>query len=228
MIVVLDPIKDEEGIFEKEIREYILRHYPHDTFRVLTLTNGPKSIGNFTQKTLACSNTIGLVSELKNSSAILINCFADPCLFELRENLEVPVFGAGETTMHVASMLGEFAVVGPGDNLISWTRIQAREYGVFDKLTSVRRIKIPVEEILKNNQKLYEETKDACIKAVEDGADVIVLGCTGFVNIAEKLSKEIWEEFKIPVLEPLLITYSVARSLYPILKHGKRGLFSGR
>ncbi|WP_461865650.1 aspartate/glutamate racemase family protein [Thermococcus sp.] len=228
MIVVLDPIKDEEGIFEKEVREYLSAHYPNDAFEVLTLEKGPASIGNFTQKTLACSSVLELVDKLKNASAVLINCFADPCLFELRENLEVPVFGAGETTMHIASMLGEFAVVGPGDNLISWTRIQAREYGVFDKLVSVRKIKLPVEEVLNNNQKVYEETKNACLNAIGDGADVVVLGCTGFANIAEKLSREIWDEFKIPILEPLLTTYSVTRSLYPILKHGKRGLFSGR
>lgn len=228
MIVILDPIKDEGGIFEREVREYLLAHYPRDAFEVLTLEKGPASIGNFTQKTLACSGVLELVDKLEDASAVVINCFADPCLFELRENLDVPVFGAGETTMHIASMLGEFSVIGPGDNLISWTRIQAREYGVFDKLVSVRRIELPVEEVLKNNRALYEETRNACIKAIEDGADVLVLGCTGFANIAEKLRREIWDKFKIPVLEPLLTTYGVARSLHPILKHGKKGLFSGR
>ena len=228
MMVILDPIKDERGIFEKEVRGYISAHYPGDSFEVLTLKKGPTSIGNFTQKSLACSGVLELVDELKKASAVVINCFADPCLFELRENLDAPVFGAGETTMHMASLLGEFSVVGPGDNLISWTRIQAREYGVFDKLVSVRRIEIPVEGILKGEGGLYAETKRACREAIEDGADVIVLGCTGFAGIAEKLSREIWDEFKIPVLEPLLTTYAVARSLQPFLKHGKRGLFSGR
>lgn len=226
MLTILDPIKGEE--FEKIVKDYLMKYFPKDEFRVITLKDGPKTIENFTDKTLACSKVLKILDELKNSSAIVIDCFADPCLFELRENLDIPVFGAGETTMHIAAMLGEFSVIGPGDNLISWTRIQAREYGVFDKLISIRRIKFSVEDILENSSELYEETKRACERAIKDGADVVVLGCTGFSVIAENLRKEIWDEYKVPVLEPLLTTYSIARSLFNIVKHGKKGLFSGR
>ena len=226
MLTILDPIKGEE--FEKIVKDYLRKYFPKDEFRVITLKDGPKTIENFTDKTLACSKVLKILDELRNSSAIVIDCFADPCLFELRENLDIPVFGAGETTMHIAAMLGEFSVIGPGDNLISWTRMQAREYGVFDKLVSIRRIKFSVEDILENSRELYEETKKACERAIKDGADVVVLGCTGFSVIAENLRKEIWDEYKVPVLEPLLTTYSVARSLFNIVKHGKKGLFSGR
>ncbi|NJD98498.1 Asp/Glu racemase [Thermococcus sp. LS1] len=228
MIVILDPINDEKGNFQRETKEYLARHYPEDHFRIVTLKDGPEEIGNFTQKTLACASVLKHLNEFQGASAVVLNCFADPCLFELRENLNVPVFGAGETTLHIAAMLGEFSVVGPGQNLVSWTRIQAREYGLFDKLVSVRRIDLPVGGILKNEESLYEETLKACEKAAEDGADVIVLGCTGFVNIADRLRKDVWSRFGVPVLEPLLITYGIARSLYPFIRHGEQGLFSGK
>ncbi|ASA78104.1 aspartate/glutamate racemase family protein [Thermococcus sp. 5-4] len=228
MIVILDPIRDEGGDFRRETEAYLSRHYPGDRFRIVTLEDGPEEIGNFTQKTLACASILRHLDEFGDASAVVVNCFADPCLFELRENLNVPVFGAGETTLHIAAMLGEFSVVGPGQNLASWTRIQAREYGLLDKLVSVRGIALPLGGILKNEEGLYGEALSACEKAVEDGADVVVLGCTGFVNIADRLMEEVWERFGVPVLEPLLTTYGTARSLYPFIRHGKRGLFSGK
>ncbi|EHR78162.1 Asp/Glu racemase [Thermococcus litoralis DSM 5473] len=225
MILIVDPIK---GGLDKATKEYISKYFPNDEFSVLSLKEGPKTIESFTDKTLACSRLLENLDMLKNANAIVINCFADPCLFELRENLNVPIFGVGETTMHIAAMLGEFSVIGPGDNMISWTRIQAREYGIFDKLVSVHKIKFSVDDILEADERLYKATKDACLEAIDKGADVIVLGCTGFMTIAKRLREEIWEEFQIPVLEPLLVTYSVARSLSLVFRHGKRGLFSGR
>ncbi|AGK61235.1 Hydantoin racemase [Archaeoglobus sulfaticallidus PM70-1] len=223
MILIVDPIKGE---FEKSVKEYLKKHYPNDEFEVFSLDEGPETIESFTQKTIACSKLLEKIDELKKADAIVINCFADPCLFELRENLAVPVFGAGETTMHVAAMLGEFSVIGPGDNMISWTRIQAKEYGLFDKLISVKKIRFSVEDVIAGEEELYKATKEACTDAIDDGADAIILGCTGFTSIAERLKEEIWHEYQIPVLEPLLTTYSVARSLS--VYHGKRGLFAGR
>ncbi|AEC51396.1 putative protein Asp/Glu racemase [Pyrococcus sp. NA2] len=224
MIIIVDPIKEDiKGI----TGEYIKKYFPMDRLLVISLEEGPKTIESFTDKTLACSSLLNKLEPLKRADAIVINCFADPCLFELRENLSIPVFGAGETTMHVAAMLGEFSVIGPGSNISSWTRIQAREYGLFDKLVSVHEIKFSVNDILNPTVEIYEATKKACIEAINEGADVIVLGCTGFMTIAEKLREEIWKEFQIPVLEPLLTTYSVARSLFFIFRHGKKGLFSG-
>ena len=228
MIVILDPIKDQKEKFRKETEGYIERHYPDDEFEIVTLEDGPEEVGNFTQKTLACASALSHLDMLKNASAVIINCFADPCLFELRENLSIPVFGAGETTLHIAAMLGEFSVIGPGENLFSWTRIQVREYSLADKLVSVRTIGPSLSDILSNHKTLYKETLKACEKAVNDGADVIVLGCTGFINIAEKLRKELLERYEVPLLEPLITTYGIARSIYPFVIHGKRGLFSGK
>ena len=225
MIVIVDPIREN---LEDELSGYLKRYYPNDNFAVLTLEDGPETIESFTHKTVACSRLLERLDDLKKARAVVLNCFADPCLFELRENLDIPVFGAGETTMHIAAMLGEFSVIGPGDNMVSWTRMQAREYGIFDKLISVRKIRFSVKDILEADDALYTATKKACVEAIQDGADVVVLGCTGFITIAERLKKEIWDEFGIPVLEPLLTTYSVARSLSLVFRHGKSGLFAGR
>ncbi len=221
-VIIVNPVRVETGDME---REYIKRHYPDDEPRIVNVDDGPETIESFTAKTVACNAMMKRVDELKDGGAIVINCFADPCLFELRELIDIPIFGAAETTMHIAAMLGEFSVIGPGDNMISWVRIQAREYGVFDKLISVEKVYMGVKDILSAAERVYQDTKKAAVKSIEEGADVIVLGCTGFSVMAERLRKEIWEEYRIPVLEPLLTTYSVARSFR--IPHGRRGLFAG-
>jgi len=221
-VLIIDPVRGE---IEESVVEYIRKYYPDDEFEVLSIDTGPATIESFTAKTIACAEMLKRLDDMKGE-AIVINCFADPCLFELRENLDTPVFGAAETTMHMAAMLGEFSVIGPGDNMIAWVRIQAREYGVFDKLLSVKKVYLSVEDILGASEKVYIDTKNAAVEAIEEGADAVVLGCTGFSMIAERLKEELWDEYKIPVLEPLLTTYSVARSFS--IMHGRRGLFAGK
>ncbi len=223
MISVIEPVSYAPI---EEVEKYLYSYFPEDELEVITIEDTPSTIENFTQKTLASAKLLQNLDLFKLSSALIVNCFADPCLFELRENLNIPVFGAGETSMHIASLLGEFAVIGPGDNLVSWTRLQAREYGVFDKLISIKEIKYSVKDIIDGESQLYNATKQACIKCIEEYADVVVLGCTGFSSISDKLKKEIWEEYKVPVLEPLLTTYSIARSLGLVVSHGRKGLFS--
>lgn len=223
MISVIEPVSYAPI---EEVEKYLYSYFPGDELEVITIEDTPNTIENFTQKTLASAKLLQNLDLFKLSSALIVNCFADPCLFELRENLNIPVFGAGETSMHIASLLGEFAVIGPGDNLVSWTRLQAREYGVFDKLISAKEIKYSVKDIIDGESQLYNATKQACIECIAEHADVVVLGCTGFSSISDKLKKEIWNEYKVPVLEPLLTTYSVARSLGLVVNHGRKGLFS--
>ncbi len=222
-VIILDPVRAE---IKNSVVEYLSKYYPKDNFQIVSMENGPETIESFTAKTLACGEILKHLDDLKSGDSIVINCFADPCLFELREALEIPVFGAAETTMHIASILGEFSVIGPGDNMVSWVRIQAREYGVYDKMISAKKVDLTVKDILTSSEEIYQKTKKVTIEAIEEDADVVVLGCTGFSVISERLRKEIWNEYKIPVLEPLLTTYSVARSFK--IPHGKRGLFAGK
>ena len=222
-VIIADPVSVS---IENEVEKYLSKYFPEDDFIVVKAEEAPKTIESFIAKTQACNALLKKVDELRKGDAVVINCFADPCLFELREVLDIPVLGAAETTMHIAAMLGEFSVIGPGDNMISWVRIQAREYGVFDKLISVKKVSMTVTDILGASDKVYKDTKNAAVESIEEGADAVVLGCTGFSVLAERLKREIWKEYKIPVLEPLLTTYMVARSFY--IPHGKKGLFSGQ
>ena len=221
-VIIVNPVKVEIRDIELD---YIKKQYSQDKLKIVNVKNGPETVEGFMTKTIACNAILEIVNEPKDGSVMVINCFGDLCLFELQDLLDISVFGAGETTMHIVAMLGEFSVIGPCDNMISWTRIQAREYGVFNKLISVEKVHLTVKDILSAAESVYQSTKKAAVKSIEDCDDLVVLGCTGFSVIAERLQKEIWEKFRSLVLEPLLTSYSVARSFH--IPHGRRGLFEG-
>lgn len=56
---------------------------------------------------------IALGAEKDGIDAIVIGCFYDPGLKEIRELVNIPIIGVGEATLHFASMLsaGKFSVL---------------------------------------------------------------------------------------------------------------------
>jgi allantoin racemase len=135
----------------------------------------------------------------------------DPALDAARELVSIPVIGPAQASMSLASMLGErFSVVTVLRNVVPLFWRLARKYGLESRLSSVRYIEIPVLEIEK--EKIDVETKliNESKKAIEeDGADVIILGCTGFIGLARKIQ----ETLHVPVIDPAPAALKFAESL---------------
>ena len=145
-------------------------------------------------------------AEKEGMDAIIIDCMIDPGLAAIREVLSIPVIGVCNTSMHYASMLAhEFCVVTVTDSLIPVFDRLAQEYGAanYSKTLSVD---IPVLEIEKDITTCELAIIEASIGAVKNhGATAIVLGCTGFLGLSEKISTTLEEKFGyyIPVTDPL-------------------------
>lgn len=71
-----------------------------------------------------------------------------------------------------------------------------------DRIVSVRNVNIPVEE-LQDHEKLCRALVEQSLLAIrEDGAQAIVMGCTGFVDVAERIKHDLLAEgYDVPVLE---------------------------
>ena len=97
------------------------------------------------------------------------------------------VLGPAETSMHVAAMLGHrFSIVTIGGNAASQLERMATVYGLAAKLASVRAVDIPVLELESDPHRLVSQLVEQSTAAVrEDGAHVIVFGCTGMAGYAE-------------------------------------------
>jgi allantoin racemase len=114
--------------------------------------------------------------------------------------------------MHVASMLGEkfsiLSLVQSGETVF---RRLAKLYGLEGKIASIRSIDIPVLEMEKKWRKLERSIlQEARVAVKEDGADVIILGCTGMIGLEKKLNQQFPG---IPVINPGNVAIKMAEIL---------------
>jgi allantoin racemase len=77
-------------------------------------------------------------------------------------------------------------------------------------LVSIRLADIPVLDVNRDREKLWNAILAEARKAVEeDGADVIVLGCGALFGLAQQLQKELG----VPVIDPGLVALKIAEDL---------------
>jgi allantoin racemase len=127
----------------------------------------------------------GLIAGEEGHDAAIIACFNDPGLQEARESLSIPVIGVGEAGMLLACMLGRnFGVVTVRKKLIPLLEENVGRYGLESRL--IDREPFRSCEL---DEKLYPAMfelpakvavppfEEVASKMVEDGAEVVVVGC---------------------------------------------------
>jgi allantoin racemase len=133
-----------------------------------------------------------------------VDCFGDPGVDAAREMVKIPVVGGFQPAALNASLIsGTWSVVTVLKSVVPMITDLARKLGVEGNLASVRDINTPVLE-LQEKGVLEKKLLDAIDAAVEqDGAEAIVLGCTGMLGLAQKLAKEMAGRGKpVPVVDP--------------------------
>lgn len=197
-------------------------------FRHSLLDKGPSSIESEYDEALAIPDTIqkAIEAEKAGADAIVIDCMGDPGLNAVREVVSIPVLGPAETSMHAAAMMGHsFTVVTVVDGVVPMIHNLAKIYGISEKLNSIRVINMPVLEIEKDFEKTQRKLAQASLAAVkDDGADVIILGCTGFLGCVEKITELLESNgLDIPVIDPIPLTVMTAVTFVKVgLRHSKK------
>jgi allantoin racemase len=192
------------------------------------IENGPASIESEFDEALCVPDTIrrAIEAERRGANAIIIDCMGDPGLAACREAVTIPVVGPAQTAMHVASMLGHrFAFITVLQRLRAVIARLVAGYGLNDTYGSFRAIDIPVLEIEKDPGALQRALSREAIAAVkEDGVDVIVLGCTGFLGCASAMRKSLLDAgCDVPVIDPIPLAVQMADALVKTgLSHSKR------
>lgn len=183
------------------------------------IKRGPASIECQLDEALAAPEVIAetLAAARSGAQAVVIDCMGDPGLDGAREVVSIPVLGPCQTSMHVAAMLGHrFSVITVLDNLIHEFRDHAAKYGLTEKLASTRAVDIPVLELEEDPAHLLKVLTEQAIKAIEeDGAHVLVFGCTGMLGLADSLTESLADAGfdDVPVIDPIPTTLRVAASL---------------
>jgi allantoin racemase len=199
------------------------------------LDHGPETIEGAFDEAFAVPDMITKViqAEQDGCDAVVIDCMGDPGLAAAREAVSIPVLGPAQTAMHVASMLGhKFSVVTVLRRLHPLIDNLARVYGVSVNMASVRSVGIPVIELEKDPGHLCRGLVEQSVLAVqEDGADVIILGCTGMDGLAEAIQKglEAAGYAGVQVIDPVAAAIAVSKSLLRCgLSHSKHAYGSPR
>jgi allantoin racemase len=212
-IYVIVPILKNEVLEEITYKELDNYKRKDTEISIVSLEKGPASIESAYDEEIAAPWILEKVKEAEERKfdAIIIDCMGDPALDAARELVSIPVIGPAQASMLLASMLGErFSIVTVLKNVVPLFWRSARKYGFESKLSSIRYVEVPVLEIEKKKVEVETKLINESKKAIEeDGADVIILGCTGFIGMARKMQ----ETLHIPVVDPAPAALKLAESL---------------
>lgn len=172
------------------------------------IDTGPASIECELDEALAVPGTVAKIIEAERAGihAVVIDCMGDPGLRPARECVSIPVVGPAETAMHIASILGHsFSVITVLDSIRPMLENQAKVYGVRDKLASVRSVDIPVLDLESDLDRVKRVlTEQAVIAVQQDGAGVIIFGCTGMLGCADAVRAGLLSKgLDVPVIDPV-------------------------
>lgn len=143
----------------------------------------------------ACAAEAGVVRSARQAvdagaDAVLVSCFSDPGVTLASRALGVPVLGEGRPTIAaVGALFSRFSILSAATSTIGAKEDMVARLGLSDRLHSIVGMDIPVLELLPDRARDI-----AALVATEarDGADAVILGCTGFrPGFTEAVRREI-------------------------------------
>jgi allantoin racemase len=164
-----------------------------------------------------------LRAEAEGFAAILINTVGDYGLRAMRAALRIPVVGAGQAAMQVASGLGDrFAIVTvwPEASRTMYDQLLT-EYGLTSRCSEILHVthdaELPdldgadgfVAQMRSGREAHVQRVARACQETIDRGADTIVLGCT----CMSPIHGELVARLDRPVIDPLATGHKVAEML---------------
>ena len=196
---------------------------PDTELEVTSLTEGPRHLQYYSYHALVVPKMLRIIKEAEkeNFDAAIIGCFADPGFREVREIAEkMIVTTPGEASVNIAASLGQrFSIILGRTTHAPLIRENITRYGFHqDKLASFPAINMGVLDF----QMSPEETKRRIVqlakKAIEqDGAEVIILGCTCQFGFYQELQGILG----VPVIDVAVAALNYAEFLVDLRnKHG--------
>ena len=185
---------------------------------------GPASIESAHDAGLVVPELIRLApeAERRGLDAMIIGCYSDPGLDALREMLTMPVVGPGAASLHLGAQLGtRLSVLTPTGRGYGRVAQRMRALALGPLLVSVRGVGLSVMDLAEQTPGALDKAAVAARVAVDDGADVLVLGCMSMAflpGICETLS----ERVGVPVVNPMIAALKTAEAIATMrISHSK-------
>ena len=211
-IGVINPVTPEK--FVEVDQSYLNDVLPDSNITVKSIEKGPKSVETEFLQSFALKEIVKVINSNKDDfDGFLINCFADPGVEAARRVTDKPVFGCGEPSMHLASLLGHKFGLITVKNSQRIIEDNIRKYGLNKNLALMEQIDLSVLELDENPGKVVKKVSKKEERIRQSGGEVILLGCTGMASIKSRLKNEL----TLPLVEPL---HASARMLNSIIELG--------
>ncbi|MDC6448046.1 aspartate/glutamate racemase family protein [Alphaproteobacteria bacterium] len=217
--------KTKNGLSEiKKRLRYINKNLDKNSICSLSIPeSGPGSIETEFDEAIATPNVIqGIIDAEKNKFDVaIISCFSDPGLGGAREKVSIPVIGSGENSLLLASQLGKkISILSPVNENSDIFKNKIYKLGLEKKYCSTRSINTSVLSLARNKETTLDKLVKAGNKAIDDGADILILGCMSMAF--HDLTQTIEKKLKIPVINPVKASLLMAESIVKMrLSHSK-------
>lgn len=183
--------------------------------------------------------------EEQGFDAAIIGCCGDPGLKPARNMARIPVLGAFQASLHLATMLGKRVGVlcpakdGRRQRPFSWHEDSLLTYGFQHHVAKFRAVNLErpdqnmVEKMVAENRladlstliiaahrrSIEGEALKQARLAIEDGADVILLACTLWGGMADPLARELG----VPVVDPVYAVLKMAEATATAARAARAG-----
>jgi allantoin racemase len=147
-----------------------------------------------------------------NYDAVIIACFDDTGLWELKRRSSIPVIGIGEAAFHAAMLVArKFSVVTTLAVSVPVIEENVTRYGFNSRCAGVRASGVPVLDL----ESARDQSREAIAAEIEtalaqDRSDAIVLGCAGMADLAAQMS----DRFGVPVIDGVAAAVGFCQTLH--------------
>lgn len=158
-------------------------------------------------------------AELDGFDGIYVDCFGSPGVSIVREIVDIPVIGGFDGAVLMATAISQkFSIITVVPSVDSMLESEVRDLGIGNNLASIRNVDIPVKD-LSDKKKLITHLLEQSKAAIEsDGAQSIVLGCTGMVDVVEAVAQGLKAmNLPAPVIDP---SYAAITTLQSMIRCG--------
>ena len=134
----------------------------------------------------------------EHCDALVVSCFSDPGVAQLRAAFDMPIFGIGESAYRQAASLSRnIGIISILDASVERHKIALQQLDLLPYITADIALNLSTTQ-LHETQLVSKRLKEVAAQLVEKGADCLVLGCAGLADYRQMLSNAM----QLPVVEP--------------------------
>ncbi len=224
-ILVLNPNTSE--VVTNKVVAVIEKIKRPDTIVVCeSAPHGPVSLESFYDEARATFYTVERVMQANDEGfdAVINAAFCDPGIEAMKEVSTIPVYGLEECAFSAALLYGnKFGILTEKKHKEAVKSREVRKHGLESRFAGVKSLNMGVVEMAEQPEKVKEVGIRAAKDLIDDGAEVIIMGCASMAGYSEDIEKELG----VPVIDPTSVAFKMVEGLTDLgLRHAKIGLYS--